>query len=363
VIVGSLVASPACGLLLDLDHGSPLGDDASVDAGIDVFSVESGSEPPEAAAADVFVADAPPEATLPVEASPGFDAAPDAPGQCVPDPAWCDTHCGTGPDNCGESRACSADCGQGSACGDAGACACQQDPNWCTARCGATVDNCNQPIDCGACMVDAGCVAQPDDQACGARQCGQATNNCGQLVNCGLFGVCPDPLTQRCQTSGTCCTPNTGGACGNQCGTSVTDGCGNQQSCPSSCGNGRVCFQQTCCTPVNPCNGACGVTMTDNCGRSVQCGCSGSQECAPTSTCCTPKGCSASCVDSCGSPSSACCIDAGPEAGADAGPDAAPEAGAPEASAPEASAPEASAPGGDDASGESDGTGGGSVGE
>jgi hypothetical protein len=347
VIVATLAALPACGLLLDLDHGTPDGDDASFEAGFDApasvadAGVEAADAAPDAGSDAGAIADAPVEAAA-LEASPPVDAGPDAPDACTPDPSWCDTHCGTSVDNCSESRTCPSDCGQNSTCGSGSTCVCQSDPTWCHGRCGSTTDNCNQPIDCGTCVVDAGCM--DDGQACNGKQCGTATNNCGQTVTCGLVGLCPNPVSQLCQSDGTCCTPNSGAACGDQCGTTATDGCGRPVQCPSSCGGSRVCFQQACCTPASPCNGACGVTMTDNCGESVQCGCSSSEECAPAGTCCMPHGCSASCVDNCGLPSTACCVDAGPDAGPEAG---APEAGPAEAGPDDADTGDASS--GDDA--------------
>jgi hypothetical protein len=77
------------------------------------------------------------------------------------------------------------------------------------------------------------------------------------------------------------------------------------------------------------------VTRTDNCGQIVQCACSGGAECvSATSTCCAPQGCGADCLDSCGVPSSACCVDAGPTEGGT--PDAEPDAETPDGGAPDA---------------------------
>jgi hypothetical protein len=99
--------------------------------------------------------------------------------------------------------------------------------------------------------------------------------------------------------------------------------------CPTTCGTGRVCYQNACCSPTDPCAGACGVTRVNNCGQTVQCGCAAGAECLGTSnTCCVPQGCSANCVDSCGVAATSCCVDAGPDSGPEGGP---PEAGMDEA--------------------------------
>ena len=327
---------PSCGLILGLDEGIAIvGDDASA---------QDANPVPEEP--DRFVA-APSgsDATTIPEVSPPETSTPAMADGCMPDPGWCDSHCGEGPDNCGEARQCPANCPQGYVCNAQNTCECQTEAAWCTGRCGNTTDNCDNPIDCGTCSAEAGsCQPEAVATACGGRQCGQTTNNCGQLVNCGLLGLglCAGLLQgQVCLASGECCTPESASACGNQCGTFATDNCGERVQCPSSCGSGQVCYQNSCCTPADACGGACGVTRVDNCGQTIQCGCSGAQECsAQTSTCCTPQGCSANCIDSCGLRSNSCCNDAGP-----------PEAGAPEAGAPEAGALEA---GEDDAETEAD---------
>jgi hypothetical protein len=320
----TIVTVPGCGLILDLDRGVALGEaDASLDARAGDVSREAGAEPVDAAgdprvAYDAFASDDSPQGN---ESSLRDGAADTSPTECTPDPSWCDSHCGTGPDNCGQSRACASDCAQGYACGASNTCECQREITWCSGRCGATTDNCLRPIDCGPCDASV-CDAEPDTAACGSRQCGQTVNNCHQTVNCGLLGLglCAQPLQQACLSDGGCCSPKSSAACGNQCGTFATDNCGRQVQCPSSCGSGRVCAQQACCTPVDPCNGACGVTMTNNCGQTVQCSCTGAAECAATTgKCCAPQGCSANCVDSCGLPAASCCIDAGVDAAVEAG--------------------------------------------
>jgi hypothetical protein len=301
---------PACGLVLGLDEGLSLRQgDASADAnGAPSMGADSDGADSDATVESL---DAPPGST---ESGPGVSVRPIVGDGCTPDPSWCDSHCGTGPDNCGQTRQCPANCAQGYVCNTNNACACETESTWCTGRCGKTTDNCGKAIDCGTCDDASVCTAESYQSACGSRQCGQATNNCGQLVNCGVFGIgsaCLN-LKQTCLASGQCCSPSNASACGNQCGTFATNNCGQMVECPSSCGSGLVCHQNSCCTPSDPCSGACGVTRVDNCGQTIQCGCSGAAECLPsTSTCCTPQGCGANCIDSCGLPSSACCIDAG----------------------------------------------------
>jgi hypothetical protein len=326
MVVACLSLLPACGVLLGLDQGVALvgESDASTDATTIVASGDEvaaqGPDGPEGPVTQ--------DAALPVQESsspPGLDAGPRAPDAaaeagCTPDPGWCDTHCATGPDNCGGSRQC-PQCSAGNACGTSNVCACQRDPSWCNGRCGQTNDNCGNAILCGTCPSN---QCQPESMlaACGTKQCGQATNNCTQTVNCGFLGILSTCLTagQVCLADGGCCTPNSGAACGNQCGTFATDNCGRSVQCPTTCGSGRVCYANSCCTPTDPCGGACGVSRVNNCGQTVQCGCSAGAECLAANTCCVPQGCSADCVDSCGVAAASCCVDAGPEAGpADAG--------------------------------------------
>jgi hypothetical protein len=310
----------ACSLILGLDEGLGLPqDDASTDAPAP-SATQSGPD----GTVDT------PDGGPPASTHPMVDG-------CTPDPSWCDTHCGAGPDNCGETRECPSNCAQGYVCNASNACECQTESGWCNGRCGNTTDNCGKAITCSACTDASSCTPESLQKACGGGQCGQATNNCGQLVNCGPFGLsslCVDPR-QVCLSGGTCCSPNSAGACANRCGTFATDNCGQSVQCPSSCGSGLICNANTCCAPTDPCGNACGVTRTDNCGQAIQCGCSGGAECVSTTgSCCTPQGCGADCFDSCGVPSSACCSDAGPtEAG---NLDAAPEAGMPDGGASDA---------------------------
>jgi hypothetical protein len=310
----------ACGLILGLDSGVPL-TDASADAvGTPADASSSSSEP----GIDAPAGDEPPPLTdkMPTLTPNGVDASTPIHGDaCTPDPSWCDSRCGTGPDNCGEARTCPTDCAQGYVCGNSQTCQCQREANWCTGRCGMTTDNCGASIDCGVC--DGGeCQAEPVKQACGTRQCGQAVNNCGQLVNCGLLNT--SLCLGLCLADGGCCTPNNNAACSNQCSTTVTNNCGQSVKCPNSCGNNRICYQNACCTPNDPCNGACGVTKENSCGETVSCVCSSSEECSTTGTCCKATGCGGNCLDNCGLSNGSCCVDAGSGSGTEGG---APNAG------------------------------------
>jgi hypothetical protein len=341
-------AVQGCSAILGLDSGKPLSDeDAAPDAAPDgtrpEASVAEGGfdatlTDAEAPDSDAMLSDAEQDQDAPADAPLDVTHVPDVIDACTPEPAWCDLHCGTGPDNCGESRVCNPECALGYVCGSSNFCQCQTEPDWCTARCGETLDNCGNPIDCGPC--DAGpdvVVCAPEDiaTACGAMECGQATNNCGQLVNCGPGNLSScGSSAQFCQADGSCCTPDNAGACGTHCGAyTATNGCGQTTSCPAACGGSQVCFGESCCTPANPCGTSCATTMTDNCGETVQCSCQSGQECIVT-TCCTPSGCSANCLDSCGVYSQACCL---PEAGP---PDASPDATGPVDAAPETGSPE-----------------------
>jgi hypothetical protein len=299
---------PACGLLLGLDQGATGLGDASSDAV--TVPVANGEDAPVAngepvadgegegtgsTSWDAPSSDAPSsvDATTgdPIQVPAmmdGGDEASSGPLEgdgCTPDPSWCDSHCGTGLDNCGETRQCASDCQQSYVCGPKNTCDCQTEMDWCTGRCGQTTDNCGNAIDCGTCDAG-GCTAESTREACGSRQCGQATNNCGQLVNCGLLGtaLCSN-LLQQCLDDGGCCSPNNASACGNQCGTVATNSCGKSVLC--TCGAGSVCVDNTCCKRTDPCDGTCGVTLTDNCGQEVQCACFGSDECV--SNTCVPR--------------------------------------------------------------------------
>jgi hypothetical protein len=242
-----LCAPLACGSLLGIDDGKPRGDASTIVEGLP----------------DVAIIDPP--------ADGGAD--------CTPDLDWCDTHCGTGPDNCGQTRNCSADCPTGESC-LSNVCKCQQDLTWCTGRCDKTTDNCGTGIDCGDCEAGVecfsgfcGCMPDPLATTCAGRQCGQATNNCGLPVNCGVNHTTDCATGDYCEpVKDTCCTPDNS-ACAGKCMTSITNTCGVTEPCPDTCPGNQPCVSHVCCTP---------------------------------------DGCSAPCIDSCGQPNNACCV---PDAG------------------------------------------------
>jgi len=278
--VGSACSFPSVELTA-ADAAAPPQPDASSSG--DTADIESGGFDAQAAP---WPADAPsalPE-TLPDDTGSDGPAAASTYDACAPDLTWCNTHCGTGPDNCDVQRACSVNCPTGSACGANNACQCQPQSGWCNARCGQTTDNCNNPIDCGSCdagetCVNHACGCTPDGlvKTCASLECGQATNNCGQTVNCGVSGT-------------------------------------------AACPQGQVCLQAgSCCAPTDPCVGRCGgITVTNNCAQATQCSaaCANGQECTSTFSCCTPNGsCSGPCLDSCGAQDSTCCPAPAPDAG------------------------------------------------
>jgi hypothetical protein len=268
-LVGLLVCAPlACGSLLGIDSGTPRGDASTL--GDDGASLS-----------DVSTVDPPGDGG---EASDGgsrtdggwpTDGGLDLDGYvgCVSDVNWCDTHCGTGPDNCNRTRDCNTPCPSGESC-VANVCKCTQDPSWCKGRCEQTTDNCGAPISCPECAGGSadchtnvcGCVPDPVATTCAGRQCGQAINNCQLPVNCGVnntvncsAGVCDED-------AGTCCVPDNS-ACVGQCMT-YTVTCGITVPCPS-CASNQVCVNETCCTPSS-CSGQC----VDNCGQSNNACCS-----------------------------------------------------------------------------------------
>ena len=130
----------------------------------------------------------PTAAFVPVDAGPA----------CTPDLNWCTTHCGTGPDNCGQPRGCSSLCPQGESC-ISNACTCTPDPTWCNGRCGKTTDNCGNDIDCLSCEAGVtcysnvcGCMPESPSTTCSGKQCASAPQQLqprGQLRRPELDGV------------------------------------------------------------------------------------------------------------------------------------------------------------------------------
>ena len=226
---------------------------------------------------------------------------------CTPDPAFCNTHCGDAPDNCGQTRKCGT-CGDNSTCDpNSHTCQCAVAPNFCAGRCGASTDNCTHAEDCGGCDAGltctgaCGCSPEAPSVACGAKNCGSATNNCNQTVFCGAGGTsgCAT-ATDFCKPGGTCCTPDNVTPCVGKCSqhtlVQVQNNCGQTISCPTDCPGGQECSGTSCCTPepiATTCAGACnGAQKQNNCGDTVTCvGCSAGQVCDTTvSACCTSNG-------------------------------------------------------------------------
>jgi hypothetical protein len=113
-----------------------------------------------------------------------------------------------------------------------------------------------------------------------------------------------------CDTNGNCCTPEgIASACGNRCGGTVVNNCGQTVMCsPSVCMTGQVCntnaTPDTCCTP-DPISVTCaqgagqlcgGQTLTNNCGQQVTCG---SALCPGATTCVDGFCCNGSCNTTC----------------------------------------------------------------
>jgi hypothetical protein len=257
-VVALLAGAPlACGSLLGIDSGTPRGDASATgdDLLADVVVTPDGSDrpdvsdPPDSGSySDVYV---------PVDSGPA----------CTPDLNWCETHCGSGPDNCGEIRGCSSDCPGTEAC-VGNVCTCATTDGYCTGRCGETTDNCNRPIDCMTCdggvscySNACGCMPEPVATTCAGKQCGSATNNCNLTVNCGASNTIDCSGSDYCKADDTCCTPDNS-ACNGRCQTSITNNCGQPVPCPKTCANNGVCLNSTCCTPSG-----CGGSCVDNCGQ------------------------------------------------------------------------------------------------
>jgi hypothetical protein len=338
----SATALAGCGSILGIDDGI-----SDVDAGAP--EVGGGDDGGDAGGDDGSI-DGPGDVIAPADGDAG-DAGPDdaSDAGCTPDPNWCLSHCGPGPDNCGQQRSCSDNCPAGWSC-DAGSntCTCTTDPSWCDGRCGTTTDNCGHSINCGtcdggACMQNTcGCSPQPDP--CGSMNCGSTNDSCGLPVNCGVNGTTACASGGECD-GGYCCTPKSNpcaGVCG---GIAVDDGCGTWVTCPSTCSGGQECDPNTntCCTVTtkcapNTCNTTDSCNVPCNCGDGGACDymtsqccpgtvcmngcCSAGQSCSiNTGMCCTPGVCDSvnPCYDMCGNyvGGTCCASDAGsgPESG------------------------------------------------
>jgi hypothetical protein len=263
VCLASALGLIGCGSILGIDDGLP-----EVDAEVDSFQ---------------------PDDVVTSEGGGVGDAGNDGDAEAgCTDPTYCNTHCGTGIDNCGASQPCADNChGANDFCdASSNTCDCNQLSGFCTNKCGDWTDNCGNPVTCNGCggggCTDAGLCASctPNGQTCGSRQCGFVNNGCTQLP----------------------------------CGT-------NNGNCPS---NGE-CDAGTCCTPLAPsfaCAGKCNTTVSDGCWGTIDCigttycdGGTTGQVCDTSGQCCTPKGCGAPGYDTCGQPDPSCMPDGGPEGG------------------------------------------------
>jgi hypothetical protein len=258
-VVALVVCAPlACGSLLGIDNGTPRGDASAV-----------GSTVGDDSAPDVTTSDPPQDAGSRSDVGSSTDGGLGFDGHvgCTPDLNWCDTHCGTGPDNCNQMRACNTPCPTGESC-VANVCKCTFDPTWCNGRCQDTTDNCGNPINCMQCDGGVacysnvcGCMPESVATTCAGKQCGQAINNCNLPVNCGVNNsVNCNPGDYCNESAGTCCTPDNS-ACTGKCMTSIST-CGLTVPCAMCPGN-QVCVNYACCTPTT-----CSAPCVDNCGQS-----------------------------------------------------------------------------------------------
>ncbi|HZS37275.1 MAG TPA: hypothetical protein VFF06_10625 [Polyangia bacterium] len=233
-------------------------------------------------------------------------------GMCCQTCATLGLSCGTADDGCGNVLNCGPPCCTPNCLGrDCGS-------NGCGGSCGTCVD----PDTCGGGGTDGQC-------GCNASfSC--IVGTCGTVVDrCGVSHECQCPAGTKCQSDGSCCTPQCagkqcgddgcGGVCGtcaapntcggngtpNTCGCSAAfscfvggcrealDGCGVPHECKCPNASDKCQADGTCCTPSTNC--------TDKCGPQPD-GCGGTLECEP---CCTPTTCAAL-GDVCGEQSDGC---------------------------------------------------------
>jgi len=154
---------------------------------------------------------------------------------CVPealDVTCKGVECGPRTNNCGEPVDCPDTClGKGNGtetCGDNP----EQDPN----RCGCVPEQ-GKPLKC--------CVPDPIEKICFGVQCGPKTDNCGQERMCPDTCNAPDSCGDRPPDNDPnkcgCTSPSVVESCAAvECG-SVRDKCGQEVSCPSTCGPLKQC--------------------------------------------------------------------------------------------------------------------------
>ena len=211
-------------------------------------------------------------------------------------------------------------------------CSTAEIPDECTAtgrNCGTTASLCGGSVNCGTCPTNQVCNA---NGVCGApcqpktctdfqdKECGTFDDTCGGTVTCGncAGGTC-------IQATNTCCTANTCPTTyASKCGTKLAAGCGTA-TINCNCGTGLDCTQDgantpppaagtpgACCKPnaatVYTSKGQCGTKLSDGCGNNtINAVCPGTEECITGSapgaapapgvigSCCTPdtSGCAA----------------------------------------------------------------------
>ncbi|KAJ3026229.1 UNVERIFIED_CONTAM: hypothetical protein HDU68_005994 [Siphonaria sp. JEL0065] len=148
--------------------------------------------------------------------------------------------------------------------------------------------------------IEAGCIIPPNSSIlpmtctsttqCSASQCGTSiTDNCGNSMNCP---ACPSPAP-------TACKPNPVTCFANQCGTTLADNCGNQIQCPTC-----PSPVPTACKPIPVTCSAdqCGTTISDNCGNQIHCPVCPSPAptgCKPTPVTCLASECGLTVFDNC----------------------------------------------------------------
>ncbi|KAJ3017557.1 UNVERIFIED_CONTAM: hypothetical protein HDU68_011589 [Siphonaria sp. JEL0065] len=112
-------------------------------------------------------------------------------------------------------------------------------------------------------------VCVPTTTTCTENQCGTTiTDDCGNPLVCQ---DCPCKPTTTCSA--------------NQCGQTITDNCGNQLTCPAC-----PCVRNTKCS-----DSQCGTTIWDNCGNQLKCA-----DCPCVPTQCNANQCGQTINDGCG---------------------------------------------------------------
>jgi hypothetical protein len=215
--------------------------------------------------------------------------------------------CGHYTDPCtGQVFACGTACTGGNVCvtnpADQNAETCQ--PKTCAGRCGVIgVDGCGVAVGCGGCAAGMACIANHcapagvhDAGQCAPLTCtpGGQSHLCGTITDgCGNTQSCSCPSGQVCG-GGVCMAkpPECSGDAGALCG-SVTNACGSGTVACGGCATGTHCAGNVCTTCTAPSCGAatCG-QATNACGQSVTCGTScPNNEICDNGACCTPQTC------------------------------------------------------------------------